>query len=114
MNKIEKSTTKFVSSNASTSTSRTARYIPKNTYQKPIRIVVSKSASHAYTFYTTKHTYAPNSRIICYTCHKVGHKVNQCNMMKRNSHIRHIWIFKETKLTNQKWSKVAWIPKVNP
>ena len=105
------SSTKSISSNAFTFTTRTIRYIPKIKYQKPIKIVVSTSTFHAST---TKHTYAPNSRIICYAYHKVGHKVNQCNMLKRNNHVRQIWIPKGTKLANQKGPKVAWIPKNNP
>ena len=78
------------------------------------RTLVSKSASHAYTFYTIKHTYVPNSKIICYACHKIRHKVNQCNILKKNSHVKQIWIPKGTHLTNQKGPKVAWVPKVNP
>ena len=35
-------------------------------------------------------------------------------MMKKNCHVRQIWISKGTKLTNQKGPKVAWVPKVNP
>ena len=88
MKKTEISATKFIYLNDSTSTSRIAGYIPKKTYLKLVRTVVSKSASHAYTFHTTKHTYALSSRIICYACHKVGHKVNHCNMLKRNNHVR--------------------------
>ena len=102
---------KFVLSIASTFTSKTIRYILKIKYQKPVKIVVSTSAFYAST---TKHIYAPNSRIICYACHKVGHKVNQCNMLKRNSHVRQIWIPKKTNLANQKGPKVAWVPKNNP
>ena len=87
VNKNGISTIKCVSLNASTSTSKTTSYIPKIKYQKLVKTIVSTSAFHAST---TKHTYAPNSKIICYTYHKVGHKVNQCNMLKRNSHVRQI------------------------
>ena len=74
MNKNEISATKFVPSITSTFTSRLARTF------------MSKSISHAYTVYT-KHTYVLNSKIICYACHKIGHKANHCNMLKRNSHL---------------------------
>ena len=118
MNKNQTSTTKFVPSTASTSTSRIIGHIPKKTYHRPARTLVSKSASHAYTFCTTKHTYVPNSKIICYACHKVGHKAIQCNRIKRTIHVinkvKQIWIPKETHLTNLNGSKVAWVPKVNP
>ena len=87
LNKNRISTTKFVSSNASTSTSRTTRYIPMIKYQKPVRTVIATSASHASIFYTTKHTYAPNYRIICYIFYKVGHKIAKCNMLKKSSHV---------------------------
>ena len=117
MNKNGISAIKFVSLNASTFTSRTVGHILKNAYQRPARIFMSKYASHAYIFYT-KHTYVSNSKIICYACYKIGHKANQCNMLKRNSHLmnkaKQIWIPKGTKLTNQTGPKVAWVPKVNP
>ena len=58
LNKNGISSNKFFSSNASTSTSRTTRYILMITNQKPVRIVISTSASHASIFYTTKHAYA--------------------------------------------------------
>ena len=88
LSKNKTSHTKFISSNASTSISRAIGHIPKKTHHKPARTFVSKSASHADTFYTTKHTYVLNSKIICYACHKARHKVNKCNMIRRNSHVK--------------------------
>ena len=114
LNKNGISTTKLVSSNASTFTSRAVGHIPKKTYYRLARTLVSKSASHACTFYITKHTYVPNYKIICYACHKVGHKINQCNILKKNNHVKQIWIPKGTHLTNQKGPKEAWVPKANP
>ena len=87
LNKNEISSNKFVSSSAFVSTSRTIRYIHKIIYQKPVRTAISISASHDSTFYTTKHTYAQNSKIICYACNKVGHKFDQRNMLKKNNFI---------------------------
>ena len=50
LNKNGISNTKFVSSNAFTSTSKTIRYILKISNQKPVRLVISTSVSHASTF----------------------------------------------------------------
>ena len=69
-------------------------------------------------FFYTKHTYVPNDKIIYYACHKIGPKANHCNILKRNNHFRNktkqVWILKGTYLTNQKGSKVAWVPKNDP
>ena len=120
------SATKFVSSKASASNAKFQKafpsnsflnglkYVPKNSIQKSFKPNISISAS----FKASKHASFKNDKIICYACHRFGHKSYQCNSLK-NSMIgalkyRTIWVPKGTNFANPKGPKLAWVPKITP
>jgi len=99
-------------SNPSASISKATMYVHKNLNRK---FFIRKSFTYASTSRTSIRTSFQNSRIICYACHRVGHKFFHYNSLKKNEYsknrIKRIWVPKGTTSTNLQGPKLAWVPK---